>query len=152
MKVIRYLAVIVLSVLAGGLISYFGTKLEMISKLTAINRSASGGFPILDGPEFTLLVASGLGMIFGLFVSIILLVLEVNKIFGKLNTIKAILTGLLIGVAHMLIALSFGGLAKSNEEIFEMLFIFAEGVLIGLISVFLLKILVLNFDEYEKSR
>lgn len=157
MKFIRYLAVVVLSVILGGIIGYFVSKIASSYHFIDI----SGGlFDGVFGPNKSdntlgLMISAFLGMLSGVFISILLSLVFVTEVFSKLDRIRLFFIVLVIGVIHSLIRSGleynnaiYGGrmLDQFAKKIILTTAIleFITGFLIAGICLILIKFLVLN--------
>ncbi len=160
-EILRSLAVIVLSVLIGGLVNCNVSKVASSYGLMDLKISLMAGIgATTEDITFGLMVMTFIGMISGLFTSLFLLLCSETRMFLVLNYVKVFLIAIVIGILHFLIIAGMGySKATERERIvdeFVMKGILADaflgfivGFLTGLISTLLLKFLVRNSSKYK---
>ncbi len=148
---LRYIGVIVLSSICGGIIYYNAVKIAYSYGFISL----SGGFITYgDDKTLDLLIAGFLGIVSGFVISLV--VVMVTEIFLKPNKTKLFLVALSVGIINSILYVGLelsdaqrGGISTMNE--FEQKLIlttiilqFIIGLLIGIASVLLTKFLILN--------
>ncbi len=162
-KILRSLAVIVLSVVIGGIVNCNVSKVASSYGLMDLKVSLMAGIgATTEDITFGLMIMTFIGMISGLFTSLFLLLCSETRMFSVLNYLKMLLIAIVIGILHFLITAGMGySKATEREGIVDEFVIkgiltdaflgFIVGFLTGLISVLLLKFLVRNSTEYERQ-
>jgi hypothetical protein len=159
MKVIRYLAVIVLSIISGGLVNCNVSKVASIYGFVDLKMSLMAGIGATTNDiTLGLMIMTFIGLISGFLVSLFLLLISETKVFTTMSFVKLISVALLVGLLHFFIiacmtyanATSGGRVVENFIEFFikdiltDATLGFISGFLIGLASILLVKFIIVG--------
>ncbi len=165
---LRYIGVIVLSSICGGLISHSVSKIASYYNFINLKVSLFSGIGATASDDsLGLLIAGLFGVVSGFFIAIVIAGVFAIEIFSKPNNTKLFLITLGVGIVHSLIwfSLTISNLPTYDERIIEKPSIWTEttfietivmsviGFLISLVSGLLVKFLILNqsFDATKAN-